>query len=110
MERLEGGLEKLKSTAAQVDDLKEKLAAQEVELKQKNDDADALIKRVGVETEKVEQECLMTILVINCQIHHALACPCMLNETGSGECVCVCVWGGGGGVGLLGARIFYKKK
>ena len=30
MERLEGGLEKLKSTAAQVDDLKEKLAAQEV--------------------------------------------------------------------------------
>ena len=37
----------------QVDDLKEKLAAQEVELKQKNEDADALIKRVGVETEKV---------------------------------------------------------
>ena len=30
MERLEGGLEKLKSTASQVDDLKEKLAAQEV--------------------------------------------------------------------------------
>ena len=53
MERLEGGLEKLKSTAAQVDDLKEKLAAQEVELKQKNDDADALIKVVGVEQEKV---------------------------------------------------------
>ena len=43
MERLEGGLEKLKNTAAQVDDLKEKLAAQEVELKQ---DADALIKKV----------------------------------------------------------------
>lgn len=37
----------------QVDDLKEKLAAQEVELKQKNEDADALIKRVGIETEKV---------------------------------------------------------
>ena len=53
MERLEGGLEKLKSTAAQVDDLKEKLAAQEVELKQKNDDADALIKVVGIEQEKV---------------------------------------------------------
>ncbi len=53
MERLEGGLEKLKSTASQVDDLKEKLAAQEVELKQKNDDADALIKRVGIEQEKV---------------------------------------------------------
>ena len=46
MERLEGGLEKLKSTAAQVDDLKDKLAAQEVELKQKNEDADALIKKV----------------------------------------------------------------
>jgi dynein heavy chain len=56
MERLEGGLEKLKSTAAQVDDLKEKLAAQEVELKQKNEDADALIQRVGVEQEKVGKE------------------------------------------------------
>lgn len=32
MERLEGGLEKLKNTASQVDDLKEKLAAQEVRL------------------------------------------------------------------------------
>ncbi len=53
MERLEGGLEKLKSTASQVDDLKEKLAAQEVELQQKNDDTDALIKRVGIEQEKV---------------------------------------------------------
>lgn len=30
MERLEGGLEKLKNTATQVVDLKEKLAAQEV--------------------------------------------------------------------------------
>jgi dynein heavy chain len=56
MERLEGGLEKLKNTAAQVDDLKEKLAAQEVELKQKNEDADALIKKVGVEQEKVGKE------------------------------------------------------
>ena len=36
VERLEGGSEKLKSTAAQVDDLKEKLKAQQVEeLKQK---------------------------------------------------------------------------
>ena len=39
-----------------MDDLKEKLAAQEVELKQKNDDADALIKRVAVEQEKVGTE------------------------------------------------------
>jgi len=39
-----------------VDDLKAKLAAQEVVLKQKNDAADALIEIVGVETEKVSQE------------------------------------------------------
>uniref|UniRef100_A0A8C4ZK88 Uncharacterized protein n=1 Tax=Gadus morhua TaxID=8049 RepID=A0A8C4ZK88_GADMO len=56
MERLENGLEKLNSTSAQVDDLKAKLAAQEVELKQKNDDADKLIQVVGVETEKVSRE------------------------------------------------------
>lgn len=36
--------------------MKEKLAAQEIELKQKNDDADALIKRVGIEQEKVSKE------------------------------------------------------
>lgn len=40
----------------QVDDLKAKLAAQEVELKQKNEDADKLIQVVGVETEKVTRE------------------------------------------------------
>uniref|UniRef100_A0A8C5WIH4 Dynein axonemal heavy chain 17 n=1 Tax=Leptobrachium leishanense TaxID=445787 RepID=A0A8C5WIH4_9ANUR len=56
MERLENGLQKLNSTAAQVDDLKAKLAAQEVELKQKNEDADKLIQVVGVETEKVSKE------------------------------------------------------
>ncbi|OCT60754.1 dynein heavy chain 9, axonemal isoform X2 [Xenopus laevis] len=56
MERLENGLQKLNSTSAQVDDLKAKLAAQEVELKQKNDDADKLIQVVGVETEKVSKE------------------------------------------------------
>ncbi len=39
-----------------MDDLKEKLAAQEVELKQKNEDADALIKKVGIEQEKVSKE------------------------------------------------------
>ena len=43
-------------TILQVDDLKEKLKAQEVELKQKNEDADALIKRVAVEQEKVGKE------------------------------------------------------
>ena len=43
MVRLENGLEKLKSTASQVDDLKSKLASQEVELAQKNEDANKLI-------------------------------------------------------------------
>uniref|UniRef100_H0Z5T6 Dynein axonemal heavy chain 17 n=1 Tax=Taeniopygia guttata TaxID=59729 RepID=H0Z5T6_TAEGU len=56
MERLENGLEKLKSTSAQVDELKAKLAAQEVELKQKKEDADKLIQVVGVETEKVSRK------------------------------------------------------
>ncbi|XP_061666302.1 dynein heavy chain 9, axonemal isoform X2 [Syngnathoides biaculeatus] len=56
MERLENGLQRLKSTSAQVDDLKAKLAAQEVELKQKNEDADKLIQVVGVETEKMSNE------------------------------------------------------
>ncbi|KAI8438867.1 hypothetical protein MSG28_011209 [Choristoneura fumiferana] len=54
--RLENGLEKLRSTASQVDDLKAKLAIQEIELKQKNDAADRLIERVGVETAKVQSE------------------------------------------------------
>ncbi|KAL3274195.1 hypothetical protein HHI36_015611 [Cryptolaemus montrouzieri] len=54
--RLENGLDKLRSTAAQVDELKKKLAIQEVELKEKNDAADALIEIVGVETEKVSIE------------------------------------------------------
>lgn len=39
-----------------MDDLKAKLATQEVELKQKNEDADKLIRVVGVETEKVSRE------------------------------------------------------
>jgi len=54
--RLENGLIKLNSTSQQVDDLKGKLAAQEVEVKQKNEDADKLIKTVGVESEKVGKE------------------------------------------------------
>ncbi|KAM6897413.1 dynein axonemal heavy chain 9-like [Xenentodon cancila] len=56
MERLENGRQKLNSTSAQVDDLKAKLAAQEVELKLKNEDADKLIQVVGVEAEKVSKE------------------------------------------------------
>ena len=46
-----------------MDDLKEKLAAQEVELKQKNDDADALIKRVGVEQEKVCTHRMLSVCI-----------------------------------------------
>ncbi|KAG8321107.1 hypothetical protein J6590_052483 [Homalodisca vitripennis] len=56
VDRLENGLDKLKSTAEQVDNLKAKLAVQEVELKIKNDAADALIEVVGIETEKVSKE------------------------------------------------------
>ncbi|NXT54658.1 DYH17 protein, partial [Pluvianellus socialis] len=56
IERLEKGLTKLQSTTSQVDDLKAKLAVQEAELKQKNEDADKLIHVVGVETEKVSRE------------------------------------------------------
>lgn len=42
--------------AGQVDDLKAKLAAQEIELTQKNEDANKLIQIVGTETEKVSKE------------------------------------------------------
>ncbi|KAI8587105.1 dynein heavy chain and region D6 of dynein motor-domain-containing protein [Geranomyces variabilis] len=56
MERLENGLTKLQSTASQVDDLKAKLAFQEVELKTKNEEAERLIERVGIDTEKVNKE------------------------------------------------------
>lgn len=54
--RLENGLEKLKSTTQQVDDLKTKLAAQEKELAVKNEDANKLIAVVGAETAKVGGE------------------------------------------------------
>lgn len=54
--RLENGLDKLRTTAAQVDELKSKLAVQEIELQEKNQAADELIKIVGVETQKVQNE------------------------------------------------------
>ncbi|XP_018092353.2 dynein heavy chain 11, axonemal-like [Xenopus laevis] len=56
MERLENGLQKLQTTALQVEDLKSKLAIQEVELHQKNRDMEALIAKVGQQTEKLNQE------------------------------------------------------
>lgn len=65
--RLENGLDKLRSTAVQVDKLKKKLAVQEVELQQKNDAADALIAIVGVETEKVQKEKAIGARLIQCK-------------------------------------------
>ncbi|CAF0885207.1 unnamed protein product, partial [Didymodactylos carnosus] len=60
--RLESGLVKLQSCARQVDDLKDKLAAQEVELKQKNDDADKLIKAArATPALKAAEEALNTL-------------------------------------------------
>ena len=56
MDRLDNGLTKLNATAGQVDDLKAKLATQEVELKAKNEEANRLIERVAVDTEKVNKE------------------------------------------------------
>ncbi|VDK33899.1 unnamed protein product [Taenia asiatica] len=54
--RLENGLQKLESTAQQVDNLKAKLATQEVELAEKNEDANKLLAIVSAETEKVVAE------------------------------------------------------
>uniref|UniRef100_A0A3Q3L381 Dynein axonemal heavy chain 11 n=1 Tax=Labrus bergylta TaxID=56723 RepID=A0A3Q3L381_9LABR len=56
MERLENGLLKLKSTASQVEDLKAKLAVQEVELWQRNTDIEALLAKIGQQTDKLNQE------------------------------------------------------
>ncbi|KAM4697873.1 dynein axonemal heavy chain 11-like [Rhinophrynus dorsalis] len=56
MERLENGLQKLQTTASQVEDLKSKLAIQEVELHQRNRDTEALIAKIGQQTEKLNQE------------------------------------------------------
>ncbi|KAG9277586.1 dynein heavy chain 11, axonemal-like [Astyanax mexicanus] len=56
MERLENGLQKLLSTASQVEDLKAKLALQEVELHQRNTDTEALIAKIGQQTDKLNQE------------------------------------------------------
>ena len=56
MTRLENGLEKLRVCGDQVDQLKQQLAIQEVELTKKNDEADKLIQIVGIETEKVSNE------------------------------------------------------
>ncbi|GAB1597647.1 dynein beta chain, ciliary isoform X1, partial [Argonauta hians] len=54
--RLENGLEKLNETSEQVDELKVKLAEQEIELAEKNENANKLIAIVGAETEVVAKE------------------------------------------------------
>ena len=56
IERLNSGLDKLKSTGVMVEELKSQLALQEIELGKKNEEADHLIKVVGVETQNVSQE------------------------------------------------------
>ncbi|XP_032902051.1 dynein heavy chain 11, axonemal [Amblyraja radiata] len=56
MDRLTNGIQKLKTTASQVEDLKNKLATQEVELKFRNKDTEALITKIGHQTEKVSHE------------------------------------------------------
>ncbi|XP_058038720.1 dynein axonemal heavy chain 11-like [Ahaetulla prasina] len=55
-EHLINGIQKLKTTASQVEDLKYKLASQEAELQLRNQDAEALITKIGLQTEKVSKE------------------------------------------------------
>ncbi|XP_051721899.1 dynein axonemal heavy chain 11 [Ctenopharyngodon idella] len=54
--RLQSGLQKLKTTASQVEDLTVKLNSQEVELTLKNQAAEALMARIGLQTERVSQK------------------------------------------------------
>ncbi|KAM9852522.1 dynein axonemal heavy chain 11 [Aulostomus maculatus] len=56
MNRLDSGLQKLQTTAAQVEDLKAKLASQEAELTFKNQNIEALITKIGQQTEKVSSK------------------------------------------------------
>ncbi|KAM3866414.1 LOW QUALITY PROTEIN: dynein axonemal heavy chain 11 [Diretmus argenteus] len=56
MERLANGLQKLQTTASQVEDLKAKLAVQEVELWQRNTDTESLIDKIGQQTDKLNLE------------------------------------------------------
>uniref|UniRef100_A0A670JQ67 Dynein axonemal heavy chain 11 n=1 Tax=Podarcis muralis TaxID=64176 RepID=A0A670JQ67_PODMU len=55
-EHLVNGIQKLKTTASQVEDLKHRLASQEAELQLRNQDAEALITKIGLQTEKVGKE------------------------------------------------------
>ncbi|KAM6338976.1 LOW QUALITY PROTEIN: dynein axonemal heavy chain 11 [Podargus strigoides] len=55
MEHLVNGMRKMKAADFQVEDLKSKLASQEAELL-RNQDAEALIAKIGFQTEEVSQE------------------------------------------------------
>nr|XP_051708760.1 dynein axonemal heavy chain 11 isoform X1 [Oryctolagus cuniculus] len=55
-EHLVNGIQKLQTTASQVEDLKGRLASQEAELQLRNQDAEALIAKIGLQTEKVSRE------------------------------------------------------
>uniref|UniRef100_G3U465 Dynein axonemal heavy chain 11 n=1 Tax=Loxodonta africana TaxID=9785 RepID=G3U465_LOXAF len=55
-EHLVNGIQKLKTTASQVEDLKARLASQEAELQRRSHDAEALITKIGLQTEKVSRE------------------------------------------------------
>ncbi|GAA6224990.1 dynein heavy chain 11, axonemal-like isoform X1 [Lates japonicus] len=56
MNRLDSGLQKLQTTAAQVEDLQAKLASQEAELTFKNQNIEALITKIGLQTERVRNK------------------------------------------------------
>ncbi|XP_061771898.1 dynein axonemal heavy chain 11 [Nerophis ophidion] len=56
MNRLDCGLQKLQSTATQVEDMKAKLADQETDLTFKNQNIEALIAKIGLQTEKVSSK------------------------------------------------------
>nr|XP_019948992.1 PREDICTED: dynein heavy chain 11, axonemal [Paralichthys olivaceus] len=56
MNRLDSGLQKLQTTAAQVEDLQAKLASQEAELTLKNQNIEALITKIGLQTERVRNK------------------------------------------------------
>uniref|UniRef100_A0A667Y5V4 Dynein axonemal heavy chain 11 n=1 Tax=Myripristis murdjan TaxID=586833 RepID=A0A667Y5V4_9TELE len=56
MNRLDSGLQKLQTTAAQVEDLKAKLAFQETELTLKNQNIEALIAKIGLQAERVSRK------------------------------------------------------
>ncbi|XP_029461663.1 dynein heavy chain 11, axonemal-like isoform X2 [Rhinatrema bivittatum] len=56
MKRLENGLLNLQTTSSQVEDLKSKLAIQEVELHQRDKDTEALISKIGQQTARVNLE------------------------------------------------------